>query len=110
MAAVTNVQQRQDYRQERIDVLCRVPGEPAELVGRRVAILERSIAVSVFVRDHRKQQDGRNQNECLELVQIPSRDCLVLMRVQVTLKRRFFRVRFERTSTERIKGARPHER
>jgi hypothetical protein len=62
----------------------RVPGEPAKLVSRRVAIFECSIPVSVFVRDHRKQKDGGNENECLELVQIPSRDGRVLVRVEVT--------------------------
>ena len=61
-----------------------IPGEPAKLIGRGVAIFERSIPVSIFVRDHREQKDGGNQNECLELVQCPSREGRVLLRVEVT--------------------------
>lgn len=58
-------QERQNHRHERIYVLCGIPGQPAELIGRHVAILEGRIAVRVFVGDHREQQNGRDQNEIL---------------------------------------------
>ena len=63
-------QQRQDDRHERIDVLCRIPRQPAELKGGRVAVFEGRIAVGILVRDHRKKQDGRDENETLEVTQL----------------------------------------
>jgi hypothetical protein len=50
-------------------VLRWIPGESAELVRGGVAIFERRVAMRIFVRDHGEEQDRRDQNECLELVQ-----------------------------------------
>jgi hypothetical protein len=82
-------EKRQDDRQKRIDVLGGVPGEPPELIGGGVAVPECRIPVGIFMGDHRKKQDGRDQNECLELVQCrsregPVRNGPVLLRVEVT--------------------------
>jgi hypothetical protein len=38
----------------------------------------------IFVRDHGKEQDRRDQNELLELVQFGLRESLCPLRVQVT--------------------------
>ena len=62
-------EKRQDDRHERIDVLRRVPREPTELVRRHVSIPECHIPVRVLMRDHREQQDGCDENECLDLAQ-----------------------------------------
>ena len=59
-------EERQNDRHERIDMLCRIPGEPAELVSGHVAVLEGCISVGVFMRDHGKQENGGNQNEVLQ--------------------------------------------
>ena len=77
-------QKRKDDREERIYVLCGIPGESAELVCGGVAVSERRVAVRIFVRDHREEQDRRDQNECLELVQFGSRESLRSARVEVT--------------------------
>jgi hypothetical protein len=54
-----------------------IPGESAELVRGGIAISEGRVAVRIFVRNHGEEQDRRDQNECLELVQLGSRESLV---------------------------------
>src|SRR5690606_35684180 len=59
---------RQDDREERVNVLERIPCEPAELLRGRIALLERRISVCILVSNHREEQYGRNQDESLYLV------------------------------------------
>jgi hypothetical protein len=58
-------QQRQDDRHERIDMLCRIPGEPSELIRRHISVFEGSISMGVFVRHHGEEQNGCYENEIL---------------------------------------------
>jgi len=69
--------QRKNDRQERIDVLRRIPGESAELVRGGIAIFEGRVAVRIFMRNHREEEYRSDQNELLELVQFVSRESLI---------------------------------
>ena len=75
-------QERQDDRHEGIDMLCRIPGEPAQLISCGIAVLQGCIPVGILVRDHREQQNGRNQNEILYLAQ--SGECWVFLPLNLT--------------------------
>ena len=59
-------QERQDDRHERIDMLCRIPCEPSQLIRRHVAVLEGGVAMSVLMGDHREEENRGDQNELLD--------------------------------------------
>jgi hypothetical protein len=50
-------------------VLDGIPGETAFLIGRRITLPERRISVRVLVRDHREEQDRRDEQEVLDFIQ-----------------------------------------
>ena len=86
---------RKDDRHERIDVFRGIPCQSAELVSGWVVVPERSVTVRVLVRDHREQEDRRDQDESLELVQCRPREGRVSCRLEVI---RYVRIAAERDS------------